>query len=591
MKKIFTLLISVLAITMAMAQTERPTGEFAKFTTAPEIDGVVDEMWSEATIYNIDKPYRTEAPTVGGSGETTWQGGWVEGQGVYILLKVADDAWYPNYMVSGSNDWEYDKPEIYFDVNFELEDGGGASGGAGHIQVAPPAVSGKDDGTPTTVAASGVVYSFMVDGNNYIAEYFIPFTALLDADTNPVDPTNTIGFDVTIIDRDPDDAGRRRMVWANIGDKDESWTNMDDAGHVTFEGAEPAVWVDAITLNQGGTITTNNGTLQMVPTIVPENASNKTVKWSIEDGGTGRATIDANGLLKAITDGTVTVKATAMDAGAASATADVVITGQELSKNDVWNSLNLIKNWNFNDGKTSWGEWVDAGANSPGQTAPVVEDGRVVMQPVVATDGAAWHYQFNQINLTAKQNVPYVLAFKSWATGEAPQVVDFEDTEGNGYTRYGSSTDPEAVGGRSEWNYTVTTDPQWFDFHVTFDQIKENTVQKVQFMISLTAETIYLDSVLLVEQEYYDQLATLPVGSKTLANSIDKVYPNPVGNGNSLFVELSAINSKVAIYNSVGQKLMEKTADGHKVEFNVSSLRQGLYFVKTSDGSIQKFVR
>jgi hypothetical protein len=36
---------------------------------------------------------------------------------------------------------------------------------------------------------------------------------------------------------------------------------------------------------------------------------------------------------------------------------------------------------------------------------------------------------------------------------------------------------------------------------------------------------------------------------------------------------------------------MEKTAVGSRVEFDVSSLRQGLYFVKTSDGSIQKFVR
>jgi hypothetical protein len=585
MKSIFTLFISLLVVMTVMAQ--RPEGVFAKFTTSPTIDGVVDDVWSSATVYNIDKPYRLEVPTVGESGETTWQGGWVEGEGVYILLKVTDDAWYPSYMVPGSNNWEYDKPEIYFDVNYVLEDGGGASGGAGHIQIAPAAIEGKDDGTPTT--DNQVVYSFKVDGSNYVAEYFIPFTRLLDKDGNQVDVTNPIGFDVTIIDRDPGDAGRRRMVWANVGGKDESWSNMDDAGHVTFEGAEPAVWVDAVTLNQGGTITTNNGTLQMVATLTPENATSKTVKWTVENG-TGKALIDQNGLLTAVTDGTVTVKATAQDPGGASATADVVITGQVLSKNDVWNSLNLIRNWNFTTDLTGWGGWVDAAV--PDQVAPKIEEGVAVMKVGLASDGANWHYQHNQNQLQGLANVPYVLYFKSWASADnVPAAVDFEDLSGNNYNRYGASSDPEAVGGRSEWHYTLNSTPAWYTFHVTFDQMVDNTDQKVQWMLSLSNETIYLDSVLLVTQDLFDQLATLPVSSKTLANSIDKVYPNPVGNGNSLFVELSAINSKVAIYNSVGQKLIEKTANGYKVEFDVSSLRQGLYFVKTSDGSIQKFIR
>jgi len=586
MKSLFTFFISVLLVSTVFAQ--RPEGVFAKATVAPEIDGVVDEVWSSATVYNIDKPYRLEVPTIGEPGESTWQGLW-DTEGVYILLKVNDDDWHPGYEVPGSNNWEYDKPEIYFDVNYELEDGKGASGGAGHIQIAPGAVEGKDDGTPTT--DTEVVYSFKVDGGAYVAEYFIPFTRLVDKDSNPVDVTNTIGFDVTIIDRDEGDTERRRMVWANVGEKDESWSNMDDAGHVTFEGAEPAVYVESITLNQGGTITTDNGTLQMTATVTPANATNKNVKWSVENG-TGQAKIDANGLLTGLSNGTVTVKATAMDAGLEEAMTDVVISGQVLTQKDVWTDFNLITNGLFDNGLTGWGNWVDTGTSSPGQVAPVVQEGAVVMVPVAATDNAAWHYQLNQNKLQALPNVPYVLYFKSWASADGtPAVVDFEDISGNNYNRYGASADPEAVGGRSEWNYVINTTPQWYTFHVTFDQIVANTDQKVQYMISLSNNTIYLDSVLLVTQEMFDQLGSLPTNSKAFANSIDKVYPNPVGNGNTLFVELSAINSKVAIYNSVGQKLMEKTAVGSRVEFNVSSLRQGLYFVKTSDGSIVKFVR
>ncbi|HET6558305.1 MAG TPA: sugar-binding protein, partial [Prolixibacteraceae bacterium] len=211
MKKIFTLLLSIFVVTMVWAQA--PEGEFAKFETAPEIDGVVDDVWTEATVYNIDKPYREEVPTVGEEGETTWQGGWVEGQGVYILLKVTDDAFYPHYAAGSANSWEYDKPEIYFDVNFILEDGRGAGtdgtgNGSGHYQIAPGFTDGSNDGTPMT-QDNGVVYAFMVDGTNYIGEYFIPFTLLLDGDGNEVAKTDPIGFDVTIIDRDPDDTARR----------------------------------------------------------------------------------------------------------------------------------------------------------------------------------------------------------------------------------------------------------------------------------------------------------------------------------------------------------------------------------------------
>lgn len=599
MKKFFTLLLGVLMVTAAMAQ--KPEGEFTKATVAPEIDGVVDEVWSTATVYPIDKNFGTETPSLGESGETTWQGLWVENEGVYILLHVADDEWYPAYMVEGSNDWEYDKPEIYFDVNFNLEDGLGASANEGHIQVAPPAIEGSIDGTPTT--NNEVVYSFMVNGGGYIAEYFIPFTRLIDMDDAQVDVTNTIGFDVTIIDRDPDDAARNRAVWANIGAKAESYSNMDDAGLVTFEGAEPAVWIETITLNEGGTITTNNGTLQMVATIVPENASNKKINWSIEEGGTGRATINSDGLLTGILDGTITVRAAATDAGYAYATTDVIISGQELSQNDVWNGLNLITNGDFNDGKTSWGEWVDTPNMMAPTAAPIVEDGNIVMVVGVSTvesedPPAPWHYQFNQTGLKAKADVPYVLAFKTWALDEVPAVVDFESASsitptagGDQYVRYGTSTDPEATNGESEWFYTTPTEPTWFEFHVTFDKMIETTIQKVQWMLSLSNTTIYLDSVLLVEQEYYDQLNSLPTSKKQLANSIGKVYPNPVGDGNTLFVELAAINSKVAIFNSVGQKLMEKTVVGNRVQFDVSALRKGMYFVKSSDGSIQKFVR
>ncbi|MGE5394376.1 MAG: T9SS type A sorting domain-containing protein, partial [Candidatus Saccharibacteria bacterium] len=53
------------------------------------------------------------------------------------------------------------------------------------------------------------------------------------------------------------------------------------------------------------------------------------------------------------------------------------------------------------------------------------------------------------------------------------------------------------------------------------------------------------------------------------------------------------VNAKgnVAVYNSVGQRIMEKTVTGNQVKFDVSGLQKGLYFIKTSDGTTQKFIR
>ena len=51
-------------------------------------------------------------------------------------------------------------------------------------------------------------------------------------------------------------------------------------------------------------------TLQMIPTFIPGNTADKSVTWSV-DNGTGSATIDQNGLLTALTPGTVTVWAVA----------------------------------------------------------------------------------------------------------------------------------------------------------------------------------------------------------------------------------------------------------------------------------------
>ena len=59
-------------------------------------------------------------------------------------------------------------------------------------------------------------------------------------------------------------------------------------------------------------ITSDNGTLQLTAAVSPTTATNKAVTWSVVNG-TGQASINATGLVTAITGGTVTARATAND--------------------------------------------------------------------------------------------------------------------------------------------------------------------------------------------------------------------------------------------------------------------------------------
>jgi hypothetical protein len=121
------------------------------------------------------------------------------------------------------------------------------------------------------------------------------------------------------------------------------------------------------------------------------------------------------------------------------------------------------------------------------------------MQTDLNADGTNWHYQFNQSGLKAEPNVPYILKFKGWSSSPRSNGLVFEDTPANTYNRYGASTDPEAISGRSEWLYSTITEPKWFTFHVTFDQMVPTTVQKIQWMLSTADATAFLDSVMLIK--------------------------------------------------------------------------------------------
>ncbi len=85
----------------------------------------------------------------------------------------------------------------------------------------------------------------------------------------------------------------------------------------------------------------NNGTAQLSPTVTPEDAYKKTVVWSTADANV--ATVDQNGLVTAINNGTTTVTARTLDGGfTVTYTVTVRIEIEEITFNSYYFMLNLV---------------------------------------------------------------------------------------------------------------------------------------------------------------------------------------------------------------------------------------------------------
>jgi len=91
-----------------------------------------------------------------------------------------------------------------------------------------------------------------------------------------------------------------------------------------------AIPVETINVSGNDAITTKGGTLQLTAEVLPADATNKAVTWSVENG-TGSATINESGLLTAVSDGIITVKATAADGSGIVGMKSITISGQTTS--------------------------------------------------------------------------------------------------------------------------------------------------------------------------------------------------------------------------------------------------------------------
>ena len=100
-----------------------------------------------------------------------------------------------------------------------------------------------------------------------------------------------------------------------------------------YEGASASVPVtsvsvspDTATIYSGGT---NNKTVQLSATVLPSNATDKTLTW--QSNATGVATVSSSGLVTAVSAGSATITATANDGSGQYDTAAITVVAKALS--------------------------------------------------------------------------------------------------------------------------------------------------------------------------------------------------------------------------------------------------------------------
>jgi len=511
--KFFTILICGLLSAAAIGQ--KPDATINKASVAPVVDGQIDAVWTEANSYNISKAFSEDTPSLGAEGETTWKALWMD-QGIYVLIQVNDNAFFPKWADSpaGLNDWNYDLPELFFDINTtNLEDGLGVTDGQGHHLVSPGFREGELDGSPLYDDRNPeVLFAHKVSDPAYVSEYYIPFTTLTDKEGNLISH-NQIGFDVYIRDRDPGDFSPHRAVWANTGNIGEPWISMDDCGIITLEGAEP---ISDISITDG-VIDVDNGTLQMEPTIYPENAFFTKLKWKVSNG-TGKASINNMGMVTAIADGTITVTAIATSGSGIEASAVVSISNQVVQIEE----LNLIRNGNFDqvDEAGFPEEWIQLLAIQ--DRTPFVEDGHVVLDPAQDLN-SYYEYQFVQQEFGCNTTSEYMFSFVSWADEARTFQVHFEDPA-NVWHLYGLSDHEDSFMGQSGWTFDISTVPTHYSFYVIFKDKIESTTESLVFQLGLSGIVCYMDSVQLINLDDLPLTADFnPVTSITISSEGDAI--------------------------------------------------------------------
>lgn len=300
------------------------------------------------------------------------------------------------------------------------------------------------------------------------------------------------------------------------------------------------VAVTSVSLSPGSATLAVGGTQQLTPTVLPSNATNKSVSYT--SNNTGVATVDASGLVTAIANGTATITVTTSDGNKTSTAAITVSTA-------TGNYFTIKNRWTNN-------YLYDAGANV-GYGATVVNN----------------TYKWEKVAVDATYFI-----LKNVGTGD---IMHIENLTGA----------VQCTAGSSGW-----WSAQWSNENVDGTWVRIKNRWQTGSMIhieNLTGSAQYAGGQNNWEsaQWQFQSTTTAKMSSgkeeiSTENNAFIGIYPNPSTNNefNVVFSELKAGDSAtVTVSDSNGRRvLVNNLSTSGKINHN---LAKGIYFVTISSES------
>jgi uncharacterized protein YjdB len=301
--------------TVAIADNDSPpcTAPVIGFTnTAPTIDTSIDAAWNNVpsgTLGNV-----TLGAMPADFAGSKWRAMY-DATNLYVLVEVKDNNRFSD---SGTSWWEDDVVEIFIDGNNSK---GSSYDGVDDFQLGfRYNDTGIKIGGTSVTRTTGIVFAQHNVTNGYNIEVRIPWTTI------GVTPGigNKIGFEVEV--DDDDNGGTRDSQVSAFATTPTAWSTPSVFGSVflTTCSSQPPVTVTGVTVSPTTQTINVGGTVQLVATVAPSNATNQNVTWSTSNASF--ATVSSSGLVTGVAAGSATITVTTVDQGKTATSAITVTT-------------------------------------------------------------------------------------------------------------------------------------------------------------------------------------------------------------------------------------------------------------------------
>lgn len=305
--------------------------------------------------------------------------------------------------------------------------------------------------------------------------------------------------------------------------------------------------------------------LQISSTIIPYNATNKTMNWQSSDNNV--ATVDAAGVVTGIAAGSATITATTTD-GSNLTSSSIVTVFDPYSYNFILNPGFELNNA-ASQTALNWSEW------SP-NTPSSVDKGQVV-----AGDAHSGSY-FAKMAHTAPYATMFFQTVNNIPVGNYNLKGWFRSSGGQEW----AALSIKKHGGSELFQPINTTMSGWTELSINNINITTGICEVDIYNSASANQWIDFDDISL--------MLAPPTGVKSTNESYHiSIFPNRITNNMLNIVNSGSEKSELFITNLNGQLLYKNYINAGNTSINTSFLKSGMYLVRVSNGAdyyIQKII-